>query len=269
MLHNLEKTDCRLKGVLTGGLLILALWACGSAGAQTPERSRRGEHVMPPSRTMRVSMDILIDGQPMRVIHHEGKSYLPVARLGTEYEIRITNHGPRRITAVVSVDGLSVISGKPASEDQPGYIVDPGRSIVIKGWRRSLDTVAAFRFVDRKESYAARMGHPDNIGVIGLVAFEEKAWRIRPWLEQKDRTRSAPKRGAQALGGTGTGYGRDIDSRVYYVRFIRSTNKRTITYDYDTVEALRKAGVPVDLAYPLPFPKDGEFAPPLPGHRGL
>jgi hypothetical protein len=67
--------------------------------------------------------------------------------------------------------------------------------------------------------------------------------------------------------GIGTGYGRDIDSGIYYVSFVRSANKRTITFYYDTVEALRREGVPVDRPLPVPFPMDTEFVPPPPGYR--
>jgi hypothetical protein len=217
---------------------------------------------------MSVAMEILVDGQPLRVIQHEGKTYLPVPRLGAEYTIRISNHGPRRITAIVSVDGLSVINGKPASASHPGYIVHPRSSIVISGWRRDLDRVAAFSFQKRDKSYAHLTGRPEKIGVIGLVAIEELTWLPRPVLEQETLSKPSIKMRSGKVGNTGTGYGRTIDSRAYYVPFVRSKNKRTITFNYDTVKALRKAGVPVDGLVPKPLPVETEFAPPPPNHRG-
>jgi hypothetical protein len=185
-----------------------------------------------------------------------------------EYEIRVSNHGPRRITAIVSVDGLSVINGRPASEAHPGYIVEPGGSVLIKGWRRDRDTVAAFSFEDRAQSYASRVGRPENIGVIGLIAIEEMTWSPRLPLEDKESFAPAARGALAELGGTGTGYGRDLDSRVYYVPFLRSSHKRTITMYYDTVAALRQAGVPVDSPMPIPFPGDPEFVPPPPRSVG-
>lgn len=223
------------------------------------------DFVLPPSSTMRVNMEILVGGRSLRTVEYAGRTYLPVPRLGTEYEIRITNYGPRRITAIVSVDGLSVINGRPASESQPGYIVNPGSSVRIKGWRRDMETVAAFRFEDREHSYASRSGRPENIGVIGLIAIEEMAWRPPPIPMEKDSAAPATARWSGAeVGGTGTGYGREIDSRIYYVPFVRSHNRRTITIYYDTVEALRGAGVPVDSPLPIPFPGATEFVPPPP-----
>jgi hypothetical protein len=253
--------------LLMGGLLVLGRTPGGppEARAVTLEAT---EILLPQPGVMRVGMDVLVGGEPPRTIRHAGRIYLPVPRLGAEYTIRVWNHGPRRITAVVSVDGLSVISGKPASETGTGYIVDAHSSILIKGWRRSMDAVAAFRFVDREESYAREMGRPENIGVIGLVAFEEMAPLPPLAFEAKDRAALGGSRPeAAGVGSVGTGYGREVDSRVYSVPFVRSSNRRAITYLYDTEEALRQAGVPVDSASPNPFPGD-EFAPPPPGYKG-
>jgi hypothetical protein len=216
---------------------------------------------------MHVRLEVLVHGQPLPTVAYAGKTYLPVPRVGAEYEIRVWNDGPRRVVAVVSVDGLSVINGQPASEAQPGYIVAPHSHILIPGWRHSLNTVAAFRFVERGKSYAGLVGRPENIGVIGLVAFEELVSRPLPGLE-RDSIKAAAKRVPGLVGSIGTEYGREIDSRVYYVPFVRSGNRRAVTLYYDTVQALRDAGVPVDGAAPVPFPKDGEFAPPPPGYPG-
>jgi hypothetical protein len=192
---------------------------------------------------MHVGMEILVDGRPLPTVRHAGKLYLPVPWVGAEYEIRVWNYGPLRVAAVVSVDGLSVVNGRPASEDSPGYLVAPYSSVVIKGWRRNLDAVAAFRFVGRDESYAGKTGRPENIGVIGLVAIEELVWQPRPGLERADAGSPSAKGARAALGGIGTEYGREVDSRAYYVPFVRSTNRQTIALYYDTVEALREAGV--------------------------
>ena len=217
---------------------------------------------MPPRTAMNVSLDVLVNGNPVRLIGHRDRLYLSVPRMGMEYEIRVNNNGPRRITAIVSVDGLSVINGQPASESHPGYLVDPYSHIVIKGWRRDRNTVAAFTFEERDRSYAYRRGYPDNIGVIGLTAFEEQGpWR-RPLFDRLEGSAPAAKHLREAIGETGTGWGRDLDSPVYRVPFVRSANKRTITIYYDTVDALRRAGVPVDGPYPIPFPADPEYAPP-------
>lgn len=243
-------------------LLVLTATARATAPPADPEPSKPGlswrfvdpprEHLLPVPGRMSVSMDILVGGRALPTVEHAGKTYLPV-RLGDEYNIRLTNHGARRVVAVVSVDGLSVITGNPASENDTGYIVPAHGSVVIKGWRKNDATVAAFRFEDREVSHAFRSGRPDNIGVIGLVAFEEEYPRRIPILE---RDGAAPPAGKAAVGETGTGYGRDVSSPVVTVPFIRSANKRTLMVYYDTAEALRRAGVPVEPRLPDPFPRD-------------
>jgi hypothetical protein len=246
--------------VLVSGLVLCAFLTAGQAGSE----ERQGiDFAVPPRDRMSVGLEVLVDGQPLPTVTYAGKTYLPVPRVRAEYALRVWNHGPRRVAAIVSVDGLSVISGKPASAESPGYLVEPNGSIVIKGWRRNLETVAAFSFQEHEQSYATLTGYPENVGVIGLLAVEERApvrpWRPRAEFEKKEAAPSA-LRAAGEVGGIGTGYGRDVDSPAYRVPFVRGSNQCLVTLYYDTVAALRKAGVPVDG--PSPFPGETEFAPP-------
>jgi hypothetical protein len=77
----------------------------------------------------------------------------------------------------VSVDGLSVINGRPASGHRP-YLIEPSGSVRIRGWRRASNG-RDLRFQSRDKSYASLMGHR-NVGVIGLFAIEEAAWPPSP-----------------------------------------------------------------------------------------
>ncbi len=249
--------------VVAAGLLLLtsAAW-----GVELNYRPVPPDVIILPPDRMSVTMDVLIDGRPARLIEHEGRLYLPVPRMGEEYEIRVTNHGPRRIVALVSVDGLSVIDGRPGGEWGPGYLVYPYSSIVIKGWRRDRDTVAAFSFEERHNSYAYRRGYRSDIGVIRLLAIEELSFVKKPWLRNTIKDMEAtPKGDRSALGGTGTGWGRDIGSSVVYVPFVRGPYRRTIAIYYDTEDALRRAGVPVDSVSAIPL--EPRYAPPPPPRR--
>jgi hypothetical protein len=247
-------------------LLLDASMTIAAKSARSDRPPERKDLILPRPGKMQVALDIVVDGRLLPTVRHAGRIYLPVPRMGEEYQIRVWNHGPVRVAAVVSVDGLSVITGQPASEHAPGYIVAPYSHILIKGWRRNLDQVAAFRFVERDRSYASLVGKPENIGVIGLVAFEERVIYPLPRLEKRDSGPAAGKFRTE-VGSIGTEYGREIDSRAYHVPFLRSGNKQTITLYYDTVKALRDAGVPVDRPLPVPFPGDFKFAPPPPGYR--
>src|SRR6266545_1068529 len=252
-------------GLVTGSFLAITGALRADRDPATPP-TKPGLYFRPVPGGMHVDLQVLVHSQTVRTIPHGGKIYLPVTHWGTEYAIRVSNQGPRRILAIISVDGLSVIDGRPASASSSGYVVDPLSQIVIKGWRRDLSTVAAFSFEEREQSYAYRVGRPENVGVIGLLAIEEKVSPPMPLaFEQKAAAALSANRADASVGGTGTGYGRDVTSPAYYVTFVRSANRRTITYYYDTMDALRRAGVPVDRPYPVPFPGDSEFAPPPPG----
>ena len=65
----------------------------------------------------------------------------------------------------------------------------------------------------------------------------------------------------------GTGYGDSVQSEVTEVYFAKKRDsKQVVVLYYDTVEALRAKGVPVDYDSPNPFPAEPErfFCPPPP-----
>lgn len=232
--------------LLGSGLFSLAS-AIGSGTTDNDSAPTAFRCSLPPVGSVHVSVDVLVDGKPVGLISHEGRLYLEVPRMGAEYAIRVNNRSAHRITAVVSVDGLSVITKEPASDLQSGYVIDPYADAVIKGWRRDLDTVAAFTFEERENGFAYRLGQRDTIGVLGLVAIEEYEPDPRPVL--RIETPVAAQRGEGLLGTASTGSGRSVDSGVIAVPFVRGTNKHTVTIYYDTPAALRLIGVPVERTY--------------------
>lgn len=94
---------------------------------------------------------------------------------GERYTIRVTNPTPRRVEAVVSVDGLDVVDGDPGDLRKRGYIVPAYGEVRIEGFRTSLDDVATFRFSSVDNSYAGQKGKARNVGVIAVAIFEEQA----------------------------------------------------------------------------------------------
>jgi hypothetical protein len=111
-----------------------------------------------------------------------------VGEEGRRYSIELRNRSDERLEAVVSVDGLDVIDGRPASLGKRGYVIDPHRSLIIDGFRQSLGTVAAFRFSPVRESYAyEKYRNSRNAGVIGIAIFNEKG--SEPWTEREVQKR--------------------------------------------------------------------------------
>jgi hypothetical protein len=118
-------------------------------------------------------------GRPLEGFSTGSATYV-VGQHGSRYIIQIQNHTGNRLEAVATVDGLDVINGQPGSFANRGYIVSPFSTVEIDGFRRSLDTVAAFRFGTVRDSYAAKKGTDRNVGVVGVAFFHERGSRW-PW----------------------------------------------------------------------------------------
>jgi len=84
------------------------------------------------------------------------------------------------VLVVLSVDGVNAISGETAAVNQTGYVLAPYSSAEITGWRKSTSEAAAFYFTSLADSYAARTDRPDNVGVIGVAVYRERAPRVEP-----------------------------------------------------------------------------------------
>jgi hypothetical protein len=148
------------------------------------------------SNLVQVDVYDRVDGLALPVYQKDGRSYI-VGVPGHEYAVRIRNTTSARILVVTSVDGVNVISGDTASPAQSGYVLDPWGSVEIGGWRKSLSRTAAFYFTDLGDSYAARTGRPQNVGVIGVAVFQEKPKRI-VYRDYEYRGRMAPQRDSAA-----------------------------------------------------------------------
>jgi hypothetical protein len=135
----------------------------------------------PPSPWLPYAVTLEDDrGNPLRTFHGDGTTFV-LGYLGERYNVRISNQSDRRVEAVLTVDGRDAVSGNPGDfVHQRGYIVQPHGSVVVDGFRRSLEQTAAFRFSRPGASYSSRMGTPENVGIIGVAFFAEQRPRPRP-----------------------------------------------------------------------------------------
>lgn len=232
------------------------------------------------------------------VYEHDGRYYV-VGQPGNEYQIRLHNQCGADLLAVISVDGINVVSGETADWNQGGYVLDAWRAMDIKGWRKSLERTAAFYFTRLPDSYAARTGRPDNVGVIGVATFQRRRHEPdRPYLLERDDSARGPvppfpaaepqapsaragvdgkaesgapsghsRDEAAALGEAerlGTGHGRSEASRVRYTSFERAseTPAEVVTIYYDSYRNLLAQGViPQAPLAVLPEPFPDRFVP--------
>jgi hypothetical protein len=226
-------------------------------------------------------------GQVLQTYRKDGRQFVP-GRPGARYAVRVRNLTSARVLVVLSIDGVNVISGETADWRQVGYVLDPGRSYDINGWRKSNTEVAAFEFAPVERSYAALTGRPGNVGVIGMAAFRERvvapppAAAIAPpsppvAARSENRAADAAGTNAQAAAPApvneksvaadaagarlGTGHGQrewSISQRTGFERATASP-QQVIQLEYDSYERLVAAGViPDPYAYlrPQPFPSN-------------
>jgi hypothetical protein len=233
-------------------------------------------------------------GQAMPIYHHNGRRYV-AGTPGSRYAVAVRNRTGGRLLAVMSVDGVNAVTGETAGWDQNGYVFAPWQRWEIRGWRKSQERVAAFEFTALPNSYAARTGRPDHVGVIGVAVFREMV-RVPPApaiAPQSQRSESGgagrtaesaadtqapatavkPETGALANNAErrrdaaklGTGHGRSESSWVDYTDFerVRPTPDEVITLHYDSRDHLIALGVIPSPRVPVPnpFPGNVGFVP--------
>jgi hypothetical protein len=112
-------------------------------------------------------------GQTLPVYFHQGRHWV-AGQPGSRYAVRIHNRSGGRLLSVTSIDGVNVISGETAATSQSAYVFSPWERHDLTGWRKSAAQVASFYFTALPDSYAARTGRPDDVGVIGVALFRER-----------------------------------------------------------------------------------------------
>jgi len=127
---------------------------------------------------------ICVNGKPIKTYYDEKGTKWVEARDNAVYTIEIKNNSSAKVLAVVSVDGINVINGKPAElKAEGGYIINPYSKIDIEGWRTSNETVKEFIFnFNKSESYSVKLGAGEqNLGVIGVAFYRSKELEINNW----------------------------------------------------------------------------------------
>jgi len=199
------------------------------------------------------------DGRRLPVYWHQGQAYV-VGKPGNEYRITVRNREGADLLAVMSVDGVNVITGETAHPQQSGYVLAPRGGLEVKGWRKSLARTAAFYFTELGDSYAARTGRPENVGVIGVALFRKKPEPPPPFSGIAPEPRAEARSGreaADAAAPLGTGHGRSETSYARHVTFERASEQpaETISVRYDSHRNLIAMGVIREAPqHPRPFP---------------
>jgi len=169
------------------------------------------------------------------------------------------------------VDGLNTIDASRSSAwDASKWVVGPYQTITIRGWQMDSDYARRFYFTTERDSYAAKLGQRNNLGVISAVFYRERRPVITPPppcrqpcpqpypghypmprpIDRED-SQSTANAGASAEAPTAraekstrlkdeaaTGIGRSIHNDVRYIDMdleSRPAAEVTICYDYGSI----------------------------------
>ncbi len=234
-----------------------------------------------------ITVDVIINGKPLTTYPHKGDVFIE-GRKNSNYQIRIRNNDYKRIKVVVSVDGLSVMDGEPASESSTGYLINGLETFILEGWRVDQNNIRKFLFGDNKDSFSNKTGQgTNNTGVIGVMAFDEAyvthgllvsnlyhQYDQYKWSDQTSAfpptmIRSFNSMNATAVGAAtstlnamGTGMGEEVKSPVHNVKFVAQPRpSRTVVIYYDDKRGLEARGIVVDTRQlkPDPFPGSSSY----------
>jgi hypothetical protein len=136
-------------------------------------------------------------GGLLQRLPHGGRDYIE-GQPGERFAVVLQNLTAERVLTVLSVDGVNAISGQTAGGSQAGYVLEPWQRIEVRGWRKNYSDIAEFYFTDLPDSYAARTGRPQNVGVIGVAAFRERRYEPVPQYQPRPQIGRAEDSSAPA-----------------------------------------------------------------------
>jgi len=163
-------------------------------------------------------MEVVVNGRPLSEYYARGRTYVQALQ-DAEYELRLTNTSPDRVAVALSVDGLNTIDARHTSAwNASKWVIEPYQTITISGWQMSSERARHFYFTNERDSYGAKLGQTENLGVISAVFFRERG-RItqvtppKPIYRDKDSEESMQSQEAPSAKSRGDAAGVARDGR--------------------------------------------------------
>ena len=135
------------------------------------------------NNTKKYEFSVKIKNKPLIEYETNGDTFIE-GRKGSEYELYFKNNSYKRVLVLFSVDGLSVMDGKTASDKSKGYIVEAYKDLTVPGWTINSNKVAKFQFQPQNDhsntTYVELLQEEGfkvditNQGILGCMVFEEK-----------------------------------------------------------------------------------------------
>lgn len=274
MEKKLLMVGCAVLALVLGGLFLFS-------NRQTEASASVVGNVTEPVRYDRgFEVQIVVDGRPLEEYYARGKSYVE-ALAGAEYEVRVRNPLPYRVAVALSVDGLNSIDARRTTAwNASKWVIGPYSTITVGGWQMSSDRARRFYFTSERDSYGAKLGQTENLGVVSAVFFRERRPieipvtpppRPRPLYEEdgrRDEKSKAPSAGNSRSDSSArrqaenapvpdddyaaTGIGRSVQNDVRWVNMeLDSRPSAEVTIRYEYYPALVRLGI-LPRAYPRP-----------------
>lgn len=208
-------------------------------------------------------VDVLINGRPLQEYYARGRTYIEAIQ-GAEYELRVRNPTSDRVAVSLSVDGLNTIDARHSSAwNASKWVIEPYQTITISGWQMSSERARRFYFTNERDSYGAKLGQTENLGVISAVFFRERRPVVPvtpPYPISRDREKSETRESAKSRAGAtadsraaapvtdddyaATGIGRNVRNDVRWVNMdLDSRAAAEVTIRYEYYSALLRLGV--------------------------
>ena len=120
------------------------------------------------------SVELIIEGRPAAEYFARGRRYVEALE-NAEYELRIHNPTASRVAVALSVDGMNTIDARHTNAfDAHKWVIEPYGTISVRGWQMSSENARRFYFTTERDSYGAKIGQTQNLGVIAAVFFRER-----------------------------------------------------------------------------------------------
>lgn len=96
------------------------------------------------------------------------------AQEGKAYQIRVRNNHERRVGICLQIDGLNTLyCQRGRGCDGPLWILEPGDTLVVRGWQENASQAAEFVFADAGQSLAAGEQFGEQLGLITAAFYLE------------------------------------------------------------------------------------------------
>ena len=107
---------------------------CAYADTPPPHASNGAVYEHPSPAVAVPRIELVDDGAQVLPTFEQGGRRYVLGEMGQRYQVRVVNPTPSRVEAVVSIDGLDAVDGRPGNLNKRGYIVPAYGEVTIDGF---------------------------------------------------------------------------------------------------------------------------------------